>query len=87
MEYETINGHTAVVRHIFKGSEIQPGSIWISSGKTIVRVEKVIKRMTREADPKPLFDVFYSWYENGVKKTHNKDSFSFQCRYCLIVSC
>jgi hypothetical protein len=31
------------------------------------------------------YEVVYSWEENGVKKTHDKDQFAFQCRYCLIV--
>lgn len=86
MEYKLINGHTAVTQHIFKGSEIEPGSLWIGSGSTTVKVEYVVECKSKEEDSKPLFDVFYSWYENGVKKTHSKDSFSFQCRYCLIVN-
>ena len=29
--------------------------------------------------------VTYSWIEQGVKKIHEKDSFNFQCRYCLVL--
>ena len=31
------------------------------------------------------WDVVYSWEEDGVKKTWQKEMFGFQCRYCLII--
>lgn len=84
MDYETeiINGHKAVVRHIFKAHEIQVGSRWIGSSGGIVTVEG----FNSYGDTDPWIEVVYSWDENGVKRTNDKDVFSFQCRYCLIIS-
>ena len=91
MNYETeiINGHTAVVRHFFKPHEIKVGSRWISSCGYIVTVEEIKKyRVGYHGNPSKEYDwyeIYYSWEENGVKKTHDKDQFAFQCRYFLIV--
>ena len=87
MDYETeiINGHTAVVGHFFKPQEIKVGSRWIGSTGNIVTVEKVRSYPASDHEENHWYEVFYSWEENGVKKTHNKDQFSFQCRYYLIL--
>lgn len=80
-ETETRNGHKFIVGHFFKAHEIEVGSRWISSSGGIVTVEG----LNSYGSTDPLFEVVYSWEENGEKKTHDKDVFSFQCRYCLIV--
>jgi hypothetical protein len=83
MDYETeiIDGRKAIVRHIFKAHEIQVGSRWIGVSGVIVTVEGI----NSYGSTNPWYEVVYSWEENGEKKTHDKDVFSFQCRYCLIV--
>jgi hypothetical protein len=85
MNYETedINGHTAVVRHFFKAHEIKVGSRWCaaSGSNHIVIVEGI----NQYGSIDPWYEVVYSWEENGMKKTHDKDVFAFQCRYCLIL--
>ena len=85
MTYETeiINGHKAVVRHFFKPHEIKVGSRWCaaSGSNHIVTVEGI----NQYGSTDPWHEVVYSWEENGVKKTHDKDQFAFQCRYCLII--
>jgi len=83
MDYETeiIDGRKAIVRHFFKPHEIQVGSRWIGSSGGIVTVEG----FNTYGDTDPWIEVVYSWDENGVKRTNDKDVFSFQCRYCLIV--
>jgi hypothetical protein len=83
MDYETeiIDGRRAVVRHFFKAHEIQVGSRWIGSSGGIVTVEG----FNTYGSTNPWIEVVYSWDENGVKRTNDKDVFSFQCRYCLIV--
>jgi len=85
MDYETeiIDGHKAVVRHIFKAHEIQVGSRWARAdgSKGYVTVEG----LNSYGDTDPWIEVVYSWEENGVKKTWQKENFIFQCRYCLIV--
>ena len=86
MDYETeiINGHKAIVRHIFNREELKVGSRWIGSSGGIVTIDD-IKIYPKMDSPKDWYEVYYSWNEGGEKKTHNKDHFSFQCRYCLIV--
>jgi hypothetical protein len=85
MDYETeiIDGRRAVVRHIFKAHEIQVGSRWARAdgSKGYVTVEG----LNSYGDTDPWIEVVYSWEENGVKKTWQKENFIFQCRYCLIV--
>ena len=83
MNYETeiIDGRRAIVRHFFKAHEIQVGSRWIGSSGGIVTVEG----FNTYGDTDPWIEVVYSWELNGEKYTHQKDAFSFQCRYCLIV--
>lgn len=86
MNYETevINGHECVVRHIFKGEELEVGSRWCGDGKQIVTIDE-IKIYPQSDGSKDLYEVYYSWELGGVKGSHHKDSFSFQCRYSLIV--
>lgn len=76
----TLNGHMLVVEHFFKHDEIPVGSRWISSSGNIVTVEGLNAYGSLDS----YYEVVYSWEENGEKKTHEKDVFSFQCRYCLI---
>lgn len=80
-ETETRNGHKFIVGHFFKAHEIEVGSRWIGASGGIVTVEGI----NAYGSTDPLFEVVYSWEENEEKKTHDKDVFSFQCRYCLIV--
>ncbi len=86
MDYETeiINEHTAVVRHFFKPHEIQVGSRWARAdgSKGYVTVEGF--NYYGSVNPYE-WDVVYSWEEDGVKKTWQKEMFIFQCRYCLII--
>ena len=85
MTYETeiINGHKAVVRHFFEPHEIQVGSRWARAdgSKGYVTVEG----FNSYGSVDPWHEVVYSWEENGVKKTWQKENFIFQCRYCLII--
>jgi hypothetical protein len=83
MNYETeiIDGRKAVVRHFFEPHEIQVGSRWIGSSGSIVVVEGI----NQYGSTDPWYEVMYSWEENGVKKTWQKETFAFQCRYCLII--
>ena len=83
MDYETKiqNGHKFIIGHFFNADEIQVGSRWIGSGGGIVTVEG----LNTYGSIGPWIEVQYSWYEKGEKRTHEKDVFAFQCRYCLIV--
>jgi hypothetical protein len=75
MRIEKHKGNLIVCGYIFSSDKIEIGSKWQSSSGNVVTVYKV------EED-----SVFYSWIENGKEKYHCKTCFSFQCRYCLIVS-
>jgi hypothetical protein len=81
-QIDKIEGHEVVVGHFFKAYEIEVGSRWISVCGYIVTVEGINQY---GSVPDPWFEVVYSWNENGEKKTHHKGTFSFQCRYFLIV--
>jgi hypothetical protein len=87
MDYETeiINGHTAIVRYIFPREELQVGSRWIGASGGIVTIEEIKIYPASDHETKHWYEIYYSWEEGGEKKTHHKDYFSFQCRYCLIL--
>jgi hypothetical protein len=74
METETIFGRRVFVRHFFQPEEMAASSQWISAAGNIVNIERIESER-----------IYYSWKEDGEMKTHNKDSFSFQCRYSLII--
>lgn len=78
METEIINGHKAVVRHIFKKEELEVGSRWTAAdgSKGII----VIRNIEPQGE---LWQVQYGYH--GSDTTYEKDHFSFQCRYCKIV--
>lgn len=64
-------GNQIVCGHIYPAHEIEVGSSWVSSGGGLVTVTKVDD-----------YEIYYDQL-NGLP--HHKDSFSFQCRYCLII--
>ncbi len=70
MRIESHKGYNIVCGHIFPVEELSVGQKWMSSSGNIVTITNIDGCW-----------VDYSW-ETG---THCKDSFSFQCRYCLIV--
>ena len=74
MRFEKHNDNWQVCGYIFPNSEIKIGQRWRAVSGNIVTIEK------NEDD-----DIYYSWMEKGEKKTHDKATFAFQCRYCLIV--
>ncbi len=76
MRIEIHNGNKIVCGHIYDCSEIKSGQRWQSSGNSIVTIHKV-NYETKE--------VLYWYMDNGKETYHTKDSFSFQCRYCLII--
>lgn len=74
METEVINGRTLVVRHTFPLTELQVGSRWAPADGGDREVE--------------ITSINGEWVEyrdeiDGVIR--EKDWFSFQVRYCLIV--
>lgn len=68
---------------IIKASDIKVGSSWKGSGGSTVKVHQVEKMKCK--DGSDWYEVHYCWAENGKIQTHSKDSFAFQCRYCLVI--
>lgn len=83
MRIEEQYGELIVCAHTFPANQIKSGQQWIGSGGARVTIDSIQLAAT-DAE---LDWITYHWYESdGEKKSHVKDSFSFQCRYCMIVS-
>ncbi|QGT54453.1 hypothetical protein b3_0210 [Synechococcus phage B3] len=65
----------------YSADEILVGSRWIGVSGDIVTVEGLNSYGSLD----PWITVVYSWQEKGQTVTHEKDVFSFQVRYSLIV--
>jgi hypothetical protein len=76
MRIETVHGRNLVCGHIFKSEELASGQRWAPASGNNYEVK--IVAVDGEW-------VTYEWEENGERKFHEKDSFSFQCRYCKVV--
>ena len=75
MRIEKHHGNNIVCGHIYPASELKSGQRWQSSSGHVVTIQSIVN----------LDWVRYVWEENGATRHTEKDSFSFQCRYCLIV--
>lgn len=69
MRFEYHHGSLIICGWIFPADEIEVGQLWQASSGNVVRVTRVDSNL-----------IYYCW-EGG---SHVKDSFSFQCRYCMI---
>ena len=88
MDYETeiIDGRKLVVRHFFKPHEIRVGSCWFPVlAKDVPKGCVTVEGLNSYGSTDPWYEVVYSWEENGVRKTDEKDLLYFQARYSLIV--
>jgi len=77
MRIEKHHGHSIVCGHIYDVRELMIGSRWMSSSGSIVTITDI--------DTKGDGWITYEWQERGETRRHEKMSFAFQCRYCLIV--
>ena len=76
MRIEVINGRALLCGHILGKEFILPGQRWAPADGS--------DREVLVVDICPAGWVKYTWDENGVARTHSKESFAFQCRYCLV---
>ena len=83
MRIEVINGHRAVCGHIFPKDELKIGTKWISADGSNRIVE--IRDLVRYGIGTQFEDISVYYGEHATDQTYEKDSFAFQCRYCLIV--
>lgn len=86
MRIENHYGKNIVCGHIFPPEEIEIGSEWQDSTGCCVKViaKQEINHEYNGKINKATW-ISYSRHEKGAVKTHEKDSFSFQCRYCLMI--
>lgn len=71
---ETVHGRHLLCGGILPADAVQPGQLWCSSSGNTVKVTRIGGDW-----------VEYEWYEDGVRRTHEKLNFAFQCRYCLVL--
>ena len=74
MRTEIVNGRKLVCGHIYPLKELKVGTKWAPAdgGDRVVEIRGVEGEW-----------IMYGEYGND--RTYEKDHFSFQCRYCLIV--
>jgi hypothetical protein len=73
---EIVNGKRLLCGVILPVARIQVGQTWAAASGSNLTVE-----VTQVKDGW----VEYCWSERGETRHHFKDSFSFQCRYCLVL--
>jgi hypothetical protein len=71
MRIENHQGRNIVCGHIYPLSELVVGSEWQGSSGSVVTIDAIIGEWVT--------------YSGEHQQSHEKDSFSFQCRYCLII--
>ena len=60
------------------------GTNWISSCNNTVTIERIETRICK--DGSEWSDIHYVWPPTEHSRGYNdKDHFSFQCRYCLLI--
>jgi len=69
-----VNGRKLVCGHIYPLNELRVGTRWASADGT-----------NRVVEIRGIDGEWVQYGEYGNDRTHEKDHFSFQCRYCLIV--
>lgn len=76
MRTELVGGRWLLCGVILPKQHIKHGQEWAaaSGSNSVVKINAVRDDW-----------VGYNWKEKGVVKYHEKDVFSFQCRYCLVL--
>jgi hypothetical protein len=75
MRVETVNGRHLLCGGIIPRDAVKVGQRWAPASGGNYEVEVVSAGEW----------VRYTWTEAGGSKSHEKDNFSFQCRYCLVL--
>lgn len=74
MRTEQVNGRWLLCGHILPTDKIEVGQVW-AAGSGAVQVTNVDQ----------FGWVTYTWTERDEVRFHEKESFAFQCRYCLVL--
>ncbi len=79
MRIELLNNRYLLCGHILSTAFVRVGQVWApaSGGNYEVTITDV-------TDGWVTYE-WNEWDESGIIKHHSKDSFSFQCRYCLVI--
>jgi hypothetical protein len=76
MRVELVNGRYLLCGHILKRSQLAVGQTWAPASGA----DRTVKIVGIENDW-----VRYEWTEGEQLRQHEKESFAFQCRYCLVL--
>lgn len=76
MRTELVNNRWLLCGHFLADHQIKNGQVWAPADGS--------DRTVRVSGDREGW-VGYTWMENGVRKYHEKSSFAFQCRYCLVL--
>lgn len=76
MRVETINGRHLLCGHILHRVHLKAGQKWAPADGS----DRQVTIQSIDGDW-----ITYGWYETDGHKSHVKDWFSFQCRYCLVL--
>lgn len=74
MRTEQVNGRWLLCGHILPTDKIEVGQTWAAGSGTV-----------QVTDVDQFGWVRYCWEERGETRFHEKESFSFQCRYFLVL--
>lgn len=75
--YENIHGLCILAGHTFAAADLPEQSLWIPADGTL-------RRIRLDSIDVPRQEVKYTDLGNG--RSFERDSFGFQCRYCLVVN-
>lgn len=74
MRTEILNGRKIVCGHIYPLNELKVGQCWAQADGA-----------DRVVEIRQIMNEWIHYGEHGSDRTYEKDYFSFQCRYCLVV--
>lgn len=78
MRIETVKGAHLLCGHILPIRRILRGQTWASADGSGREVEVCDVNIEKDI-------VEYMWWEGNQMRSHVKESFAFQCRYCLVI--
>jgi hypothetical protein len=76
MRVEVVNGRKLLCGQILKPEQLAVGQTWAaaSGADHTVKIAGIDDGWVR-----------YEWVESGEPVSNEKESFAFQCRYCLVI--
>lgn len=75
--YENMHGLCILAGHTFSAADLRPDTLWIPADGSLRRIRLDSIDVERQ-------EVKYT--DMGNHRSFERDSFGFQCRYCLVVN-